>query len=100
VPKVEFVDPSFGQRPFLLFLDRELVVAFYKRPLAFCRRGLSIELLRFSLPEAHTRRLLVFGSPVLGLAKDRDWTGTGPEKTGKLEDRKRPDFRKTAKDRS
>ena len=40
---------------------------------------------------------LVFEGPVLGPAKD--WTGPGPERTGKLKDRKRPDRVKTAKDR-
>ena len=42
---------------------------------------------------------VVFEGPVLGPAKDRDWTGPGPERTAKLEDRKRLDRVKTAKDR-
>ena len=42
---------------------------------------------------------IVFEGPVLGPAKDRDWTGPGPERTAKLKDRKRPDRVKTAKDR-
>ena len=42
---------------------------------------------------------LVFEGPVLGPAKDRDWTEPGPERTGKLKDHKRPDRVKTAKDR-
>ena len=42
---------------------------------------------------------LVFEGPVLGPAKDWDWTGPGLERTGKLKDRKRPDCVKTAKDR-
>ena len=41
---------------------------------------------------------LVFEGPVLGLVKDRDWTGPGPERTAKLKDRKRLDHIKTAKD--
>ena len=46
-----------------------------------------------------TRAQLVFKGPVLGPAKDRDWTGPGPERTGKLKDGKRPNRVKTAKDR-
>ena len=42
---------------------------------------------------------ILFEGPVLGPAKDQDWTGPGPERTGKLKDRKRPDRVKTAKDR-
>ena len=42
---------------------------------------------------------LVFEGPVLGPAKDWDWTGPGPERTAKLKDRKRPDHVETAKDR-
>ena len=30
---------------------------------------------------------IVFEGPVLGPAKDRDWTGPGQERTGKLKDR-------------
>ena len=41
----------------------------------------------------------MFEGPVLGPAKDRDWIGPGPERTGKLKDRKRLDRVKTAKDR-
>ena len=41
---------------------------------------------------------LVFEGPVLGPAKDQDWTGPGPERTAKLKDRKRLDRIKTAKD--
>ena len=41
----------------------------------------------------------MFEGPVLGPAKDQDWTGPGPERTAKLKDRKRPDRVKTAKDR-
>ena len=37
----------------------------------------------------------MFEGPVLG----PDWAGPGPERTGKLKDRKRPDRVKTAKDR-
>jgi hypothetical protein len=33
---------------------------------------------------------VVLGSPVSRLEKNRDWTGTEPEMTGKLMDRKRP----------
>ena len=44
--------------------------------------------------------ILVFGSLVLGPAKDWDQTRTGPQKTGKLKDQKRPGLQKTNKDHS
>ncbi|KAF8183454.1 hypothetical protein BJ912DRAFT_928211 [Pholiota molesta] len=42
---------------------------------------------RWSLTSIHQ---VVLGSPVSRLEKNRDWTGTEPEMTGKLMDRKRP----------
>ena len=43
---------------------------------------------------------VVFEGPVLGPAKDRDWTGPGPERTAKLKDRKIPDGVKTGVNRT
>jgi hypothetical protein len=40
--------------------------------------------------DSEVNQQLVLGSPVSRLEKNRDWTGTEPEMTGKLMDRKRP----------
>ncbi|KAF8173643.1 hypothetical protein BJ912DRAFT_931873 [Pholiota molesta] len=49
-----------------------------------CRRFVALLCRRVLAPS------LVLGSPVSRLEKNRDWTGTEPEMTGKLMDRKRP----------
>ena len=61
--------------------------------------GLSPPSVVFPANSKNGFRHIVFEGPVLGPAKDRDWTGPGLERTAKLKDCKRPDRVKTAKDR-